>query len=271
MDSELSCNGYSGWYKNKVVLVTGGTSGIGLEMVRQLVKSGATVIFCGRDPLAVDAVSRETGAEGFAVDLAAREKLMPFIASLRSRFVVDVLINNAGLGNIMHFHAADIDALLAMQAVNMDALVMLSHALLPMITRKPGGGILNVGSVASFFPTPGSAVYGATKYYVAGFTDALHEECLAFGVHVTGVYPGPTSSRFLSRATSGKKADWDKAMSPGFVAAAALSGLVVNKIRVVPGFYNKALILAARTFSIDFLLYLLRKRRSQASQKGGVL
>ncbi len=257
------------WYKNKTVLVTGGTSGIGLEMVSQLAGLGTKVVFCGRDPQAIESVSRATGADGLCVDLSRHEELPRFLTALRAKYRIDILVNNAGLGDITDFCQADTQTLLSMQSVNMDAVVVLCRELLPEISRQPGGGILNVGSVASFFPTPGSAVYGATKHFIAGFTDALHGELAGKGVHVTGIYPGKTSSRFLVRATRGKNADWDKAMAADVVARAALSGLACNRIRVIPGLSNKVIVLIAKFLPTQILLRVTGVRTKSPSGQGG--
>ncbi|MBF0594818.1 MAG: SDR family NAD(P)-dependent oxidoreductase [Candidatus Omnitrophica bacterium] len=260
---------YSEWYKNKRVLVTGGTSGIGLEMVRLLAGWGAQVVFCGRDPQAVESVGRAFRAEGFCVDLSSRHDVIPFIKELRSRYHFDLLINNAGLGNMSDFVQADIAALETMMAVNIDAVVLLCHEFLADMVKRSSGGILNVGSIASFFPTPGSGVYGATKCFIAGFTEALHEELRFKGIHVTGVYPGKTFSRFLYRATDCKTADWDKAMKPEVVAEAGLAGLAFNKVRVIPGLYNKFIYLLVKFIPIGLLLRLTRQQAPQRLGTGG--
>ena len=127
----------------------------------------------------------------------------------------------------------------SIQKVNISAVVNLCRAFLPRMVERSGGGILNVGSTSSFFATPGSALYGATKHFILGFTDALHQEMLSFGVHVTGVYPDRIESRFLERATDGKIKGWEKAMSPVLVAKLTLRGLSDNRMRVTPSLASK--------------------------------
>jgi short-subunit dehydrogenase len=142
----------------------------------------------------------------------------------------------------------------SMQQVNISAVVDLCRHFFAGMKEKTGCGILNVGSVASFFPTPGSALYGATKHFILGFTDAIHEEMRSFGVHVTGVYPGKTKSRFLERATEGKKKDWEQAMNPESVAELALKALSENRIRVIPGFSNRIKVFIASVMPMSLLL-----------------
>ncbi len=136
----------------------------------------------------------------------------------------------------------------------MSAVVTLCYEFLPRMIAKSKGGILNVGSVASFFATPGSALYTATKHFILGFTDALHREVLPFGVHVTGVYPGHTHTRFIEQATEGRVKNWRNAMKPVCVAVQALKGLSENKLRVIPGFGNKMRVIASHYLPASLIL-----------------
>ncbi len=178
-------------------------------------------------------------AQGFIADFSNREPLAELIAGIKNNYEVDTLVNSAGFGYMSDFYRMPQEIIDSMQEVNMSAVVMLCYAFLPGMIKKSSGGIINVGSVASFFATPGSALYGATKHFIAGFTDALHREMLGYGVHVTGVYPGHTDSYFALRATGGRLKNWDKAMSPVKVSRLALQGLSQNKVRVIPGFDNR--------------------------------
>jgi len=191
---------------------------------------------------------------GFISDLSDKNSQKELIEKINKNYEVDILVNNAGFGYMNDFHLMPEDLINSMVEVNMAAVVDFCRAFLPKMIKKFQGGILNVGSVASFFATPGSALYGATKHFVLGFTDALHQEMLSFGVHITGVYPGHTHSRFISRATSGKTKNWHKAMSPVLVAKLALKGLSENKIRVIPGLGNKMRVLAASIIPISMIL-----------------
>lgn len=242
---------FAKWFSGKTALVTGATSGIGREIAKQLVWYGAQVLLCGRDEAAMESLLKELNAisssppEVFFVDLSNKESLQKLIIEVNKNYEVNLLINAAGIGNMNDFYIIPPDKIRSMEEVNISAVVHLSRAFLPKMVEKPGNGILNVGSTASFFATPGSAVYGATKHFILGFTDALHHEMLSRGVHITGVYPGNTESRFLERATDGKIKGWEKAMSPVLVAKLALNGLSDNKIRVIPGVGNKIRVFAA--------------------------
>lgn len=252
---------------SKICLVTGATSGIGREIAKQMVSFKCKVLVCGRDKEAMGSLLRELNsnssfsAEGFLADFSNKESLTGLIDKINKNYDLDILINCAGLGYMSDFYLMSEEKICSMQEVNISAIIALCRAFLPRMIEKARGGILNVGSVASFFATPGSCLYGATKHFIAGFTDALHQEMLSFGVHVTGLYPGHTESRFAERATEGKLKCWKKAISAATVASLALQGLSENRIRVVPGLGNKM-----RVFAGTFLpaSIILKKIYSQA-------
>lgn len=256
---------FAKWFFGKIALVTGATSGIGREIAKQLVCYGAKVLLCGRDAEAMNSLLKELNAisssplEVLFADFSNNESLQELITKVNKNYEVDILVNNAGFGYMSDFYVMPQDKIRSMEEVNISAVVYLCRAFLPKMVEKSGTGILNVGATASFFATPGSALYGATKHFILGFTDALHHEMLSQGVHITGVYPGHTESRFLERATDGKIKSWEKAMSPTSVAKLALEGLSKNKIRVIPGFSNKIRVFAASIMPISILLNKIYK------------
>lgn len=258
------------WYQDKTVLVTGATSGIGKEMARLLSAWGAKVLFCGRDQEQISALTKELQGKsqtiGFSADFSRHQDLRNLVQNVRQHHCVDVLVNNAGFGFGGDFESMDQELSSAMLAVNIGAVVQLCHAFLPDLKGRQGTGILNVGSVASFFPTPGSAIYGATKHFIKAFTDALHKELEQKYTHVTGVYPGKTHTRFLERATAGKVRRWDKAMEPLEVAEQALAGLAQNKLRVIPGTENRIKLFLSKVLPLSVLLDQADKNRPQPNQ-----
>lgn len=256
--NEHSLPYYAKWFTGKTALITGATSGIGREIARLLSSYGSRLILCGRDKGAMDALVNELNSplvlEYFLADFSNNELLHEVIANIDKKYEVDILINNAGFGYINDFCKMPHEAIHMLNSVNMSAVVEFCRAFVPKMQTRHGSGIINIGSTASFFATPGSALYGATKHFVLGFTDALHQEMLSEGVHVTGIYPGNTESRFLERSTGGKIKGWEKAMSPKIVAEMAIEGLSKNKIRIIPGYGNKLKILASRVLPVSMLL-----------------
>ena len=262
----------SQWYSGKTVLVTGGTSGIGLDMARLLVAWGSRVVICGQDEPRLSAALQQLNgiragaASGFRINLADSQQRTEFLRQLMSQEKIDVLVNNAGFGYMGEFSSMPLSTVASMEAVNILALVELCQAVIPSMKERRAGGILNVGSVASFFPTPGSAFYGATKYFVRSFTDALHAELGPQGIHVTGLYPGKTMTRFLTRATSGKAEQWQTGMGPEAVARVGLLGLAQNQLRVIPGWMNQAMVIAARFLPTKWLLAATGQRLSSENK-----
>lgn len=256
---------FSNWFTGKIVLITGATSGIGREIAKSLSSSGARLLLCGTNKEAMNSLKDELKSSshpvlaGFLSDISNNESLQELITNINKNYEVDILINNAGIGHINDFCKMSHGLIHTMINLNIIAVVELCRALIPRMQKKSGTGILNVGSTASFFATPGSALYGATKRFLLSFTDALHQEMLSSGVHVTGVYPGNTHSRFLERSTGGKIKGWKKAMSPVMVAELALEGLSKNKMRVVPGYTNKLKTLAPAILPASILLAKIYK------------
>jgi len=259
------------WFTDKTVLVTGATSGIGEEIVKQLSFCRAKLLLCGRNKEAMDLLEVEIKkstcqvAESFLLNFSSNESLKELIAQIQKTYEIDILVNNAGIGHLSDFSVMSEDQIHTMVNLNIVAIMQLCRAFIPQLQK--GNGILNVGSVASFFPTPGSALYGATKRFLLSFTDALHWEMLSSGVHVTGVYPGNTHSRFLERSTGGKVKKWQKAMSPVVVAEKALAGLSKNKMRVIPGYMNKLKTLAPVILPNTILLNKLYKNAHNHSKE----
>ena len=269
--NELHRPSFYSWFTDKTVLVTGATSGIGEEIVKQLSFCRTKLLLCGRNKEAMDLLEVEIKrstcqvAESFLLDFSSNESLKELIAQIQKTYEIDILVNNAGIGHLSDFSVMSEDQIHTMVNLNIVAIVQLCRAFIPQLQK--GNGILNVGSVASFFPTPGSALYGATKRFLLSFTDALHWEMLSSGVHVTGVYPGNTHSRFLERSTGGKVKKWRKAMSPVVVAEKALAGLSKNKMRVIPGYMNKLKTLAPVILPNTILLNKLYKNAHNHSKE----
>ena len=260
------------WFANTLVLITGATSGIGRAMARVLVEAGAAVILHGRRSIDMESLKAELAAgpgqvrDDYLVDLSAPGSALELCRCVQGNHQVDIVINNAGFGHCGDYGEMPQDLLNGMTMVNMQAVADICRAFVPGFRQKRAGGILNVGSVASFFPTPGSALYGATKHFVAGLTDALHEELRPFGVHVTGLYPGRTHTRFIERASGGSISGWDQAMSAQEVAYAGLMGLAQNRVRVIPQIPNQLKVLLARVLPVRMLLQATSASRPRAEK-----
>ncbi|GAA2573288.1 SDR family oxidoreductase [Actinomadura fulvescens] len=231
----------------RTALVTGASSGIGESFARLLAGRGTDLVIVARradllDRLARDLVERyRVGVEVLAADLTdpaqrgeVEERLRADPPEGRSgRGQIELLVNNAGYGAFGSFAELPMDDQLAEVELNVVALTRLTHAALPGMIARGRGGVLNVASMAGFAPSPGSAVYGASKAYVASFSESLHAEVTGKGVHVTALCPG------FTRTTEEEEPNllW---LRRDDVARAGLDAVSAGRAMCVPGLQYKA-------------------------------
>lgn len=229
-------------------LVTGASSGIGMELVRVLARNGHDVIITARNADALEALAGQMeGKHGVTVtviplglaDPEAPRTLMDAVNAQHLK--VDILVNNAGFGLSGLFAETDINREIEMIELNITALTHLTKLFLaPMLARRTGR-IMNVASIAGFMPGPLMSVYYATKAYVISFSEALAEELRDSGITVTTFCPGPTATNFANEA--GLKSS--RLFSIGAVASAesvaefAYSAMMDGKRIAIPGLKNK--------------------------------
>ncbi|MFM8274090.1 MAG: SDR family NAD(P)-dependent oxidoreductase [Gemmata sp.] len=236
-----------------VALVTGASAGIGVELARLLAADHDLVLTARRteqlQALATELEKRGAKCHVFPADLAradAPRKLFDAIESAGLR--IDVLVNNAGFGDLGPFAQADQAKLLRMIQLNVAALTELTGLYLPGFVARSAGRILNVGSIAGFQGGPYMAVYYATKAYVNSFSEALHTELRGTGVTVTVLCPGPVATEFA--AVSGMHVtrvfSAGQAMGAGPVALAGLRAMRAGTRMVVPGWRNRLMLFLAR-------------------------
>jgi short-subunit dehydrogenase len=245
--------------RGSTALITGATAGLGAEFARQLAPVASRLILVGRreERLNELAASLQKSApqvrlDPFKADLALpseRERLAAWI--IREEIPLTLLVNNAGLGDLGPFDNAEWKRLSPMLEVNVTALTHLTHLLLPMLRLQIPSAILNVSSVAGYFPLPEMAVYAATKAYVTSFSEALRMELAHHGVTVTALCPGPVATEFFKVAS--REGESIRAMdrshpalatTPQTVIRKALRGLEKDKPGVIP---NKLLALLVRS------------------------
>lgn len=225
-------------------LVTGASSGIGRDMCKILSAQGTDLVIVARrqDRLEELAAQLETDVEILVADLTKQSDIEAVAKRLQDESKpVDLLINNAGLGNFGTFTDLDLDAEKTVIQVNVDALHTLCHVAANTMKERKHGWILNVSSISGFAPYPRSATYGGTKAFVLNFSEALQAELSKDGVVVSALCPGPTRTEFQSNAKV------DLGVLPDFlvtesleVAAIGLSDLAKKKAVSVPGTSMKA-------------------------------
>lgn len=237
----------------RVTLITGASSGIGLELARIFAAKGHTCVLVARRADRLSELSDVIGATGakkpvaIACDLAAEgagAKLAEDIAALG--FEVEFLINNAGFGLAGPALELDHAQQLEMIDLNVRVLTDLTLRFADSVIRHRGG-ILNVASIAAFLPGPGMAVYYATKAFVLSFTEAMRGELRKTGVRVTALCPGPVPTEFQSRAGFVPGMD-SKVLTVSAVEVARVGydGLLANRQVVLPGFAVRSIPLLLR-------------------------
>lgn len=236
-------------------LVTGASSGIGREVARRLAAEGTELVLVARDTRRLEEVAAEVAAthgrasEVLTADLGGPAQLATVEARLAdAERPVDLLVNSAGFGTYGRFVELDIDGEQQEVAVNVVALMRLTHAALGPMLARGRGAVLNVSSVAGLQATPGNATYGASKAFVATFSEAVHEELKGTGVSLTCVLPGFTRTEFQQRAgIEGREIPGPLWQTAEQCVGEALAATRAGKPWVVPGVLNKVAAAAAGT------------------------
>ncbi len=232
-------------------LVTGASSGIGEAFARRLAARGYDLVLVARRRERLEALAADLGqrhgieAEVLAANLATAEGV-EVVAERVSRGDIGLLVNNAGFGTSGEFAALPVGREIEEVAVNVVALVRLTHAAVAAMVPQGRGTIINVASTAAFQPVPYMATYGATKAFVLSFSEAVHEEVKGRGVTVTCVCPGPVRTEF--QEVAGVRAERLRAgwTSRERVVDAALRAASKRRAVVVPGELNGMMALAAK-------------------------
>jgi short-subunit dehydrogenase len=228
-------------------LVTGASSGIGRAFAEALAARGHDLVVVARRTerlreLADALQARGRVTETMTADLSSDDGLAAVAARLTDPSTpIELLVNNAGFGTSGRFWDLDADREAQEIRLNVEALVVLTHAALTAMVPRGRGGVINVSSVAGYQPTPWGATYGATKAFVSSFTNALHEELRGTGVRILTLAPGFTHTEF--HAVSGDDVSqlpgvlWQ---SPREVVDAALRAYDRGRAVCTPGPLNTA-------------------------------
>ncbi|HEY5770091.1 MAG TPA: SDR family oxidoreductase, partial [Terrimicrobium sp.] len=192
------------FYEGCTALITGASSGLGVEFARQLAPHAHSLVLVARRLERLDALKAELESLHsnlrvlvYGADLGREDQRLAFVNWLPSQDVkIDFLINNAGLGDRGAFESSDWNRVRSILEVNISALTHLIHLLLPSMMLGGRAAILNVSSVAGFIPLPNTAVYAASKAYVTSLSEALAIELRPRGITVTALCPGPISTEF---------------------------------------------------------------------------
>ncbi len=235
-------------------LVTGASSGIGAAFADLLATEQVDLVLIGRDREALDQVAAHARGRGVDVevlraDLATREGVEATVAAIeRSEPPIDLLVNNAGLGQWGAFVDLPLDLALDCIRVNDEALVHLTHAAAVPMVKAGRGTIIQIASMAAAGPRPQQAVYAASKAFVSSFGQAIHSELASSGVTCTTVLPGFTRTNYFARVGLSPNVPPNQWMTPTQVASLALDGAANGRPLLVPGRRNLAKVAIATPF-----------------------
>ncbi|MFD7306695.1 SDR family oxidoreductase [Promicromonospora sp. NPDC059942] len=203
-------------YADKKIVITGGSTGFGLETARLLTARGARVLITGRDQGALDAARAELGDRAVAVrsDASSLADIDALADRVRAEFgTIDGLFANAGINGFAPFEATQEDMFDELFAINTKGPYFTAQKLAPLIA--PGGGVVLTTSVANALGLPMLSTYGATKAAVRSFARSLARELLPRGIRVNAVSPGPIDSGILAKSMPPEAVEQTKAQMAG--------------------------------------------------------
>ena len=224
-------------FKDKTVIITGGSEGVGRETARKFADAGANVMLVARNKKNLDAVAEElrdkTRVEVFAMDVSDADACANLFKKAEFEFSrIDILVNNAGYNERGFVEAVAANDLGCIIDVNLKAPIILSRLVLPYLRETGGGAIINVASLAGRTPVPGSAAYSASKFGLRAFTFALADELQGSGIKVAAVSPGPVDTGFIMSDIDGvSDLTFSQPISTAAEVAQAILDLCSNRRR----------------------------------------
>jgi len=253
--------------QRQTALITGASSGIGRDLAIVFAENGFDLVINARRPGPLEQLSADLRAKhGVQVRVLPKDLAQPsapreiFDELARQGVTLDVLVNNAGFGGHGWVARMDETQILSMLQVNVVALTQLTRLFLPGMIERRAGRIMNVSSTAAFQPGPLMAVYYASKAYVQSLSEALASETRTFGVTVTALCPGPTTTEFATRAGVGDTRLFKRSpMDSMAVARIGFAGLMRGMPVVIPGFKNRLLVHAGRLSPRAMVLSIARR------------
>ena len=247
-------------------VITGAASGIGRATARELSRRGSHLVLLDRDEVGLAAVVSELLAArpdrrvtSYAGDLADRDAALATATEVRNAHPhVHLLMNNAGVALAGRFDQVSLEDIDWLLSINLHAVILMTHTLLPSLVSTHGSHVVNVSSLFGLIAPPGQTAYATSKFAVRGFSDALRQELAPHGVGVTTVHPGgiATSIATSQRVGLGVSATEHETglgmaaqlltLDPAVAARLIVDGVERRKPRVLIGFSAYALDVVAR-------------------------
>ncbi len=254
-------------------LITGASSGIGLELAKIHASKGGNLVLVARNKFRLDILKSELVSKYriavcvIEMDLSLEGSALKIYEQTTLKNIqIDCLINNAGFGDFGFFSQTDIQKEVNMINLNIITLTLLTKLYLKDMLDRNGGRIMNVASIAAFQPGPKMAVYSASKAYVLSFSQAVDNEARDQGVTVTALCPGPTESGFQEAASmqNSKMFNISKLPTSSEVAAYGYDAMIKGKSLAIPGIMNNFMVDAVGIIPRKWVLKLIRKIQDAA-------
>jgi uncharacterized oxidoreductase len=256
--------------KNSTILITGGTSGIGLEFVKQLTEQGAIIIVTGRNPDALNETKKKfPKVHTFQSDVSKPHDIEQLCTNVTKQFPdLNIVINNAGIMRNISLQDTSMDLENVTQEIetNLSGVIRMNHQFIPHLKTKKSAAIVNVSSGLAFLPFPLSPVYSATKSGIHAYSQVLRLQLKNTNVKVFELAPPLTDTSLMNAFTN----DIDKdsagsAMKVEKMVSVAINGLLKDKFEIKPGM-SKALYFMGRIapkFFLNFMHTTLEKAKKK--------
>lgn len=240
---------------NETVLITGASSGIGMEFAKIFAREGNNLVLVARNEGKLLSIKNEletaygVQVDVFVKDLSEKDSAYDiFDFTVEQKIEIDILVNNAGFGDFGAFQNCDWQKQYDMVQVNMLALMQLTRFFLKPMVKNKKGKILNIASTAAFQPGPMMSVYYASKAFVLSFTESLSVELKNSGISLMAFCPGPTKTGFEDKAELQESGLFKhlKNATPKEVAEYGYQQLLKGKVVVIHGWTNKSLAFLAK-------------------------
>jgi uncharacterized oxidoreductase len=251
--------------ESRTVLITGGTSGIGLALARQLRQRGNTVIVTGRDQERLDAAERALpGLHAFKSDVSDPSAIVALRDRVLAQFpALDTLVNNAGIMRNLDLNQdLGLNNVTREIEINLSGPVRMVQRFLPHLKTRTGGLIVNVSSGLAFVPFPAAPVYCATKAAIHSFTQSLRVQLEGTGVTVIELAP-PAVETPLLRGEFAEEMKGQKGMDVTALAKLAIAGIEAGKLEIRPGLSNvlKAMSRIAPQFMLNQIVKMSKPKK----------
>ena len=259
-------------FNGKWALITGASAGIGIALAREFAEQGAKLILSARRKDRMEALALELAEKGAEVRIVAADLNDPaapqliYDATVGAGIDVDILINNAGLGQYGEFAQSPVEQEISQVRVNCESMVRLTRLFVPHMVERRRGWVMILASTASFQPVPYLTTYAATKVFDRFFALGLAAEVKRFGVKVTALCPGPTESEFFEVARSENFMPGGR-QSAEEVARIGVAALARGKRTVLPYFGGKVITVLARILPVGMITSQVEKRARPKPKK----